>query len=37
MKNPFDKGVVTKDTFSDRKLLSLLQAQLGGRVHTMVG
>ena len=32
-----DQGVVTKDTFWDRKLLSLLQAQLGGRVHTMVG
>jgi len=31
-----DQGIVTKDTIWDRKLLSLLQAQLGGRVHTLV-
>ena len=30
-----DQGIVTKDTFWDRKVLKVLQAQLGGRVHTI--
>jgi len=30
-----DQGIVTKDTFWDRYILSVLQAQFGGCVHTM--
>jgi len=30
-----DQGIVTRDTFWDRKVLKLVQEQLGGRVHTI--
>ena len=29
------QGIVTRDTFWDRKVLKLVQEQLGGRVHTI--
>ena len=29
------QGIVTRDTFWDRKILKLVQEQLGGRVHTI--
>jgi len=30
-----DQGIVTRETFWDRKILKLVQEQLGGRVHTI--
>ena len=30
-----DQGIVTRETFWDRKLLKLAQDKLGGRVHTI--
>ena len=33
--NVIFQGIVTRDTFWDRKVLKLVQEQLGGRVHTI--